>query len=131
MGGLEMKNGGRGLGEGSKEFVERGVEGKGVADTEKFNAAAAKGVGISGNQFPVMFFAAEAKNDHAGERESARNALRLLGSDDLGKDGVEILGELPIGIVRLEFAQVGNVANVIALARFFDIFPVQLFAGHG
>src|SRR5579862_1406513 len=62
---LEMKNSRSGIRAGSQDFIERSVEGNGIADTEKLDATAAKRVCISGNQFPVMFFAAKAKNGHA------------------------------------------------------------------
>src|SRR5581483_4635246 len=69
------------------------------------------------------------------KRPSFANALTssgpgALGSDDFFEDVVEGAGDFPIGVVRLEFAQVGDVADVIAFAGLLDVAPVQLLAGH-
>ena len=50
--------------------------------------------------------------------------------DDLAEDFVESDGDLPIGIVGLEFREVGDVADVVALAVLVHVLPVQLLAGH-
>ena len=56
--------------------------------------------------------------------------LRLLRSDNFPKNGAEITRDFPVRIVRLEFAQIRDITDVIALASFLDIFPVQCFSGH-
>src|SRR5579862_832860 len=68
---LEMKNSRSGIRAGAQDFIERSVEGNEVAYTETLDATSAKRVGISGNQFPVMFFAAKAKNGHAEANQRA------------------------------------------------------------
>ena len=65
MRGLEMKTSRGRIRAGSRDFVGCSVEGDGAAAAEELNTTAAKRVGVSGNQFPVMFLAAEAKNGHA------------------------------------------------------------------
>src|SRR5215470_9254967 len=47
----------------------------------------------------------------------------------LSEDGVEIASDTPLRIVRLKLPQVRNVADMIALAGFFDVFPIQFLAG--
>ena len=56
--------------------------------------------------------------------------LRLLRGNNLLKNRVQIPSDSPIGIMRLEFTQVRDVADVIALARFVDILPIQLLPGY-
>src|SRR5258708_5698594 len=50
--------------------------------------------------------------------------------NDLAKDFVEAYGDRPVGIVRAEFGEIRNVADVVALAVFIDVVPVQFLAGH-
>ncbi len=51
------------------------------------------------------------------------------GGDNFFEGGIEGFGERPTGIVGLEFAEVGNVADVIAFAIFVDVRPVEFFSG--
>src|SRR6266567_3974947 len=60
----------------------------------------------------------------------ARYLLRLLRGDNFLKDRVQVVRNFPVRIVRLKFAQIGDIADVIAFAGFFHIFPGELFAGH-
>src|SRR5229473_2829644 len=53
---------------------------------------------------------------------------RASGGDDFFESGVEGFGERPTGIVGLEFAEVGNVADVIAFAIFVDVSPGEFFS---
>ena len=50
--------------------------------------------------------------------------------NDLAKDFVEADGDGPVGIVRAEFGEIRNVADVVALAVFIDVVPVHSLAGH-
>ena len=50
--------------------------------------------------------------------------------NDLAKDFVEADGDGPVGIVRAEFGEIRNVADVVALAIFIDVIPVHFLAGH-
>src|SRR5260370_6624100 len=58
-----------------------------------------------------------------------RLALGMV-DNDLAKDCVEGDGDGPVGIVRAEFGEIRNVADVVALAVFIDVVPVQFFASH-
>ena len=50
--------------------------------------------------------------------------------DNLAKDFVKSNGDLPVGIVRFEFRQIGDVTDVVALAVLLDVFPVKFLPGH-
>jgi len=50
--------------------------------------------------------------------------------NDLAEDFIRADGEGPTGIVGVEFGAIGNIADMVALAVFVDVFPVELFAGH-
>jgi hypothetical protein len=56
--------------------------------------------------------------------DNAGRLLQLLRCDDFLKDSVKALGYAPAWIMRLEFSQIRNVANVVTLARFFDVLPI-------
>ena len=56
-------------------------------------------------------------------------ALGVVG-DDLAEDFIEANGDFPVGIVRLELGKIRDVADVIALAVFPNVPPVQLLPGH-
>src|SRR5882724_4736630 len=60
----------------------------------------------------------------------ARWLLRLLRGDNFLKDRVQVARNFPVRIVRLKFAQIGDVADVIAFAGFFHVIPGELLAGH-
>src|SRR5580704_4130757 len=59
-------------------------------------------------------------------------ALQALGvvGDKLAEDFVEADGDVPGGIVRLELGKVRDVADVIALAVFLGVLPVQFIPRH-
>ena len=54
-------------------------------------------------------------------------ALGVVG-DDLAENFVEADGDGPVGIVGIEFGEIGDVADVIAFAILIDILPIELFA---
>ena len=56
-------------------------------------------------------------------------ALSVVG-DDLAENFVQADGDFPIRVVGLEFAEIGDVADVVALAIFLAILPIHFFAGH-
>ena len=55
---------------------------------------------------------------------NGKEFLRALGRDYLLQNSIEAARHLPFRIMRLKLPQIGNVADVIALARFFHITPV-------
>src|SRR5215470_5961432 len=59
------------------------------------------------------------------------NILQALSmvSNDLAENFVQADGDFPIRVVGLEFAQIGDVANVVTLAVFLDILPIHFLAG--
>ncbi len=60
---------------------------------------------------------------------NGKELLRALGRDYLLQNSIQTARHLPIRIMRLEFPNIGNVADVIALARFLHIMPVQFAPG--
>ena len=60
---------------------------------------------------------------------SGKQLLRALGRDHILQSSIQTARNLPFWIMRLKLPQIGNVADVIALARFFHIMPVQLAPG--
>lgn len=65
VGGLEVEDGGGWIRAGAEDLVERSVKRDRIVGAEEFDIATAEGFGITGNELPVMFFAAKAKNGHA------------------------------------------------------------------
>jgi len=53
-----------------------------------------------------------------------------LRRDNLFQDRVQSFRDLPFRIVAPKFPEIRDVANVIALARFLDVAPIQLPPGH-
>src|SRR6267143_1992262 len=56
--------------------------------------------------------------------------LRALRRDDLFEDRLQAARDFPIGIVALKFSKIRDIANVVTLARFVDVAPVQLPSSH-
>src|SRR6266481_5412149 len=69
-----------------------------------------------------------------GKRDGSRAARSRLQpalcSKNVFQDDVERAADTPIWIMRAELRQVGDVADVIALAVLLDILPVQFFSIH-
>ena len=68
-------------------------------------------------------------------QSSSRNFLDSASSGqpgpvNFGKDIVQRLGDVPVGIMRLHFGQIADVTDVIALAISVDVLPDHLLAGH-
>src|SRR5260370_36539090 len=68
-------------------------------------------------------------------QSSSRNFLDRASSGqpcpvNFGKDIVQRLGDVPVGIMRLHFGQIADVTDVIALAISVNVLPDHLLAGH-
>ena len=50
-----------------------------------------------------------------------------MAGGDFFKNVVEVAGDFPVGVMGLEFREVGDVADVVADAVFLDVAPVELF----
>src|SRR5262249_34958220 len=126
------------------DLFDRRVEGQGIVHADEIDALPPESFGVARYQLPVMLFAAKAENRHLdavkpkkiprlwdpGRSAGDRLCLLLLGSDDLPENVVQSLAQFPVGVMSLKLPQIGDVADVISLAIFVHIFPVELFAGH-
>src|ERR1700730_18998162 len=55
--------------------------------------------------------------------------IGVLRYDHLLQNSTDAARNPPVGIIALEFSQIRDVANVIALPRLLDVMPVQLAPG--
>jgi hypothetical protein len=53
-----------------------------------------------------------------------------LRGDDFLQAVVKAASNTPLGIVRAELGQIGDVADVIPLPRFLDVPPIEFLTGH-
>ena len=60
----------------------------------------------------------------ATSANGAGSMFRTLRGDNFFENRIEIFADAPFRVVRLEFAQVRDIANMIALACFFHVLPI-------
>jgi len=63
----------------------------------------------------------------SGSGASASGAEGLAGGDFF-KNVIEVVGDFPVGVMGLEFGEIGDVADVVADAVLLDIVPVEFLA---
>src|SRR5260370_42488702 len=69
------------------------------------------------------------KTDRSSSRRGPRQ-LRALRRNDLFEDRVQAASDCPIRKVALAFSKIRYVTNVVALARFVHVAPIELPSGH-